>query len=357
MSSASESRMAALLGDDPLAAVWEQLPRAHGSPVATGLFRCQADDFRVEELLRLSDEDSGEHLWLKVRKRDWTTMAVAAWLAQAFDVPAQAVTWAGLKDRVAVADQWFGVHLPGRSPALPEAPEGLIWLVARRQTRKLRIGGLQGNRFQLVLRDVDTATDPWLRRVLTISRHGVPNYFGPQRFGHAGSTLRLAARLVSGGRIRNRQERSLALSAARSCVFNRVLAERVPGGCWERPMVGDLMTFEGSRSLFPATGETVDDPRLAVGDIHPTAPLPGQGGKQPVDAAAEWEQERLQPLEGWVRGIQTARVEAGRRATRVLARDLHVSQLDTRTWALGFRLPAGSYATSVLRELGEFRTP
>lgn len=330
---------------------WTDLPRASGSPVVRATIRSRPEDFLVIEDLGFSPEGEGEHLYLRIRKTGWNTAEVAGWLARVLGVRRREVGQAGLKDRHAVAEQWFGVHLPGRDPALPPLPEGLELVQAVRHRRKLRTGALKGNRFVLRLRNVEGDTVALGRRLLAISRHGVPNWFGQQRFGHAGGNLQAALRLFAGERVSDRHLRGLYLSAARSFLFNRVLAERVSAGTWNRALPGDLMTFSGSRSIFPADASTAADPRLAALDLHPTGPLPGCDGVPPSADVLALESSVIGDYPDYAAGLVDYRLRAERRALRLPVMRLAWRHLAEGDWELDFRLTAGAYATAVLREI------
>jgi tRNA pseudouridine13 synthase len=337
-----------------LDAAWFGLHRASGQPVASGRVRVSPEDFQVEELLDVAPESDGEHLLLCVRKCNWNTADVARWLARNCGLGPRAITWSGLKDRRSLSTQWFGLHAPGVALQLPPPPEGLEWVRWHRQRRKLRIGSHHGNRFRLILRDVQATPQALHRRLFALARHGVPNYFGPQRFGRDGSNLALGEALAAGQRVRDRERRAMTLSAMRAFLFNRIVSERVAHGCWRSPLAGDLMGFTGSRSLFAATPDTAQDVRLARCDLHPTGPLPGRGGPRSSGLAAELEHAVLAAFPHWLSALDGAGVEAARRNLRMPVLDLHWRQCAAECWELGFRLPAGGFATSVLRELGAF---
>ncbi len=335
-----------------LAAAWGALPHAHGPAPAQGRLRVLLSDFRVEEDLGVEPDGAGEHLWVRIRKTERTTEEVARWLATALEVPKRAVSWAGLKDRNALTEQWFGVHMPGRQVAAtdwPEPPAGVAVLEWHRNSRKLRTGMLRGNHFRLVLRDLQGGGAALDQRLATIARAGVPNYFGPQRFGRDGRNLEAAWRLLGGQRVRDRHQRGLFISAARSFLFNRVLAERVQAGSWARPLPDDRMTFSTSASLFPAADLRPGDPRCAIGTIHPTGPLPGRGPA----AEADGDDPEARVLDQWpgiVAGLARLGVDQARRALRLSVAELAWHRGDAETLVLAFWLPAGAYATSVLRE-------
>jgi tRNA pseudouridine13 synthase len=180
----------------------------------------------------------------------------------------------------------------------------------------------------------------------------VPNYFGPQRFGHDGANLTAAATLLAGGSLPDRFVRGMAISAARSFLFNRVLGCRVAEGSWDRALPGDVMQLDGRRALFRVDAPDPEtDARVRAMEIHPTGPLPGRAGRS-LEAGPELRQRErdwLAPDAGWVEGLIRLGVEAERRALRLPVRDLDW-RLDSGVLELAFVLPAGGYATTVLRE-------
>src|SRR5690606_11530342 len=122
-------------------------------------------------------------------------------------------------------------------------------------------------------------------RLQAIRARGVPNAFGSQRFGRGGGNVARALAMFSGRRVR-REERSMLLSAARSELFNRVLAARVAAGCWDRGLDGEVWMLDGSRSVFgPVAADAQLQSRLEAFDIHPTAPLWGRGELRSARAA------------------------------------------------------------------------
>ena len=335
-----------------LSLAWLDLPRAHGEPPIIAQVRAVAEDFCVREDLGMEPEGTGEHLWVLLRKTGWNTADAGQWLASSLERPPRDVSWAGLKDRQAVTEQWFGVHMPGPNslPTLPELPDGLQVLRMHRHPRKLRTGMLRGNWFRLRLRQVEGGWTGLTQRLMKLAHYGVPNYFGDQRFGRDGGNLDAAWRMFDGMPVRNRHRRGLFLSAARSFLFNRVLAERVSRGTWDRPVDGDLMTFTTSGSIFPAARLIAGDPRLATADLHPSGPMPGGDGQGPTGSAGDVEDAVLEQWPQAGAGLRRLKVDASRRALRLPVRELHWRR-DGNDLVFGFWLPAGAYATAVLREL------
>jgi tRNA pseudouridine13 synthase len=331
------------------------LPRAWGMPPASGRLRHSPEDFVVWEIPLQQPDGTGEHVWLRIRKREENTLHVAERLARFADVPLRDVGYAGLKDRQAVAEQWFSVRIPGRDAPPWEAmrSDTLTVLEHARHSRKLRRGVLRGNRFRIRIRDVRGERADVEDRLRRIAGHGVPNYFGEQRFGRDGGNLRTADRLFDNPRRRmSRNQRSLALSAVRAFLFNRVLSRRVTDEIWNRAIAGDAMQLAGCRSFFIAgTVDTGLAARVEAQDIHPTGPLHGKGGTPVREACRELESGTLSGYGGWLRGLEAAGLGQERRALRLIVSGLEWCWADDGDLVLAFSLPAGCYATGVLREL------
>lgn len=335
-------------------------PRAHGDAVLSARIRATPEDFLVEELPGFEPSGAGEHLLLTIEKRGMNTAFAAKRLAQWARVPEMSVSYAGLKDRHAVTRQRFSVHLPKKMApdiALLESDE-LRVLEHTWHSRKLPRGALAGNRFVLVLRDVHGDPDAIGQRLQTIAQRGVPNYFGEQRFGRSGDNVAQALAMFAGRRVR-REERTLLLSAARSELFNRVLATRVRAGSWDSALEGEVWSLAGSRSVFgpePFTDELAR--RLAAFDIHPSGPLWGRGELRSRAEVAEIEMQSLADADALAlrAGLESAGLEQERRALRLCPADLGWQWLEGTSLQVAFSLPPGAYATVVLAELGDMNT-
>ncbi|NIJ69620.1 tRNA pseudouridine(13) synthase TruD [Xanthomonas sp. 60] len=333
------------------------LPMAFGEPVWAGArIRSTAEDFQVDELPAFEASGEGEHLLLHIRKRGANTVHVAGQLARWAGLPEMAVSYAGMKDRHAVTTQRFSVHLPKRvAPDLAAlAGEGIEVLDASWHNRKLQRGALAGNRFRLVLRDVQAAPAQVAERLVQIGTRGLPNWFGEQRFGRDGGNVPAALAMFGGRRMR-KDQRSLLLSAARSALFNRVLAARVAQGCWDTPLEGEVWMLDGSRSVFgpePFTDSLSE--RLARFDVHPSGPLWGEGELRSEGAVRALEEATLADDESVAlrAGLADARLKQERRALRLRPALLQHQWLDDGVLELSFALPPGCYATAVLHELG-----
>jgi len=241
-------------------------PRAHGELPARGRLRVEPEDFLVEEELGFAPAGSGAHVLLKVRKVNANTQWVARELARLAGCRPAEVGYAGLKDRRAVAVQWYSLPRPRGAidwHAL-RAPDFEV-LEAHAHTRKLPRGALAGNRFSIRIRvpegDGAELAARLAPRLTAIRQRGVPNYFGTQRFGRGAGNLRTPGTSVD--RL-PQQARAFALSAARSLIFNALLAARVSNGTWERLQVGDLANLEGRGSVFRVATPTPSSRRAVA---------------------------------------------------------------------------------------------
>ena len=329
-------------------------------PAVSGRLRVAPEDFVVDELMSFSPTGEGEHLWVSVRKRGFNTDQVARELARAADVPRRNVGYAGMKDRHAVTTQWFSIHLPGKELLLPPAamPAGIDLLEQVRHARKLHTGALLGNRFAITLRDCAGDRAVLAARLEHVRRHGVPNYFGEQRFGHNGANVDRARALFAGSyRTRDRHLRGIYLSAARAWLFNALLATRVSDGSWDRGVPGEAFILNGTHSFFVADAiDATLHERLARYDVHPSGPLWGKGESPARGEARALEDAVMLTHTDLARGLEQEGLRQERRALRVVPVDLIMEWVDDTSLGIAFSLPSGCYATTVLRELVEYVT-
>jgi tRNA pseudouridine13 synthase len=325
-------------------------PRAHGASLGRGRVRVEPEDFIVEEDLGFEPSGSGQHALVKVRKRNANTEWVARALARFLGCRPHDVGFAGLKDRRAVTIQSFSVPNPSRAPIdwSPANIEGCEILESQAHSRKLPRGALAGNRFVIRIRDVEADSDALHARLEAIRARGVPNYFGPQRFGRDAGNLAQLDQPISSWHPR---DRGFFLSAARSLIFNAVLAERVREGSWDRLENGDVANLEGTGSIFPVTAVDAElRDRALRFDVHPTAPLWGAEPPRSEGRIHELETKVADSFPIPRELTVTAGMRQERRALRMAVRDLNYERLDGDL-ILNFRLGKGSFATTVLREL------
>lgn len=334
------------------------LPFAHGAPRCRGEIRRAPEDFLVEEIPLVEPDGEGEHLLLHVEKRDSNTAWVAGQLARLAGVSRMDVSYAGLKDRHAVTRQWFSIRLAGKpEPDWTGLDSAEIKVLdSARHSRKLRVGALKGNRFRIRVREFDGDEAALSDTLDAIGREGIPNYFGEQRFGTDDANLASARALFSGELKRvKRDKRGFYLSAVRSLLFNKVLAERVRAGNWNRPLVGERMMLAGTRSSFAA--DQIDDEilrRHREMDIHTSGPLWGRGEPMVSGEVAALETQVLLSDSFWREGLEQFGLQMERRALRVPVSELTWRRRDDLL-ELGFCLPKGCFATALLRECVDYR--
>ncbi len=332
----------------------------------TGIIKQSPADFVVDEIPAYTPSGEGTHLYLHIRKTNRTTDDVVRELAQKLGVERRDIGVAGLKDKIAITTQWLSLPATAEPKVASLALEGVELLEHARHGNKLKTGHLHGNRFRIVVRGVAPAAMDEVRAALArIAIDGVPNAFGPQRFGRDGDTHeRARAWLTGNGRAPNDpRRRRFEFSALQSSIFNAVLAARVEDGTWNVPITGDVLKKEETGGLFVCTDVQLDRERALRGEVCPTGPLPGDKMRQPEAKALELEQRISTPL---LEGIDLHRArslgEGTRRALRLRVSELShgfcASSVDEPTTSegsfsegaieVGFVLPKGAYATTVL---------
>ncbi|WED43910.1 tRNA pseudouridine(13) synthase TruD [Legionella cardiaca] len=326
---------------------------AYGAPAGSGKIKASPEDFRVNEILGFNLSGEGEHLYLQVEKKGLNTEELVKALARDLGRPAKTISYAGLKDKGAITTQWLSIHCPGEEINSPLLLQGEGWHVVQHQrhAKKLRTGALAANEFSLVIRNISDSEDVETR-LQKIYRNGIPNYFGAQRFGYENQNLVKAEKLLLGGdKVRNHFLRGLYYSAARSFLFNQILSQRVQTETWNKAVAGDVMQLAGTNSIF-----AIDEPdeviikRVSEFDISPAAPLWGRGEERVSKQALIRQRQALSEYESWCDALEKHGLERSYRSL--------ILKVENMKWDwqgnllhLSFRLPSGSYATSVVREL------
>jgi tRNA pseudouridine13 synthase len=325
-----------------------------------GRVKERPEDFVVEEIPAYAPSGAGEHVLFEIEKRGITTPAALERLARALGRPRAEFGYAGLKDARALTRQWLSTRGVTPEAVCALELEGLRVLSAERHGNKLRVGHLRGNRFRLRLRGVGSERERDVDAVLArLDERGLPNAFGPQRFGKDGQSWRLGRELVSGGARRERKRRGKALlrfyvSAWQAWLFNRVLAAR-----WEsfdRLLPGDLAWLHDRGAVFAVDDPTREAERARRGEISPTGPLCGEDDFAPSGEALAIERAALCAEgvpDGRLLGPPFLRWKGARRPLRVpIGRVEHGFDHDDQGpyLELRFELPPGSYATALVRE-------
>ncbi|NND82781.1 MAG: tRNA pseudouridine(13) synthase TruD [Gammaproteobacteria bacterium] len=331
-------------------------PRASGEPPISGTVKSTPADFVVREQMPVQPSGQGEHVWLQIRKTRSNTEQLAKAIARHAGVSYRDVGYSGLKDYFAVSEQWFSVWLP-KQPApdwslLNSEHAELLQVV--QHNRKLKRGTHRGNAFEITVRSVKGDPVVLQQRLQQIAEQGVPNYFGEQRFGRDfGNMVQVRDWFAGGQPPSGRHLRSLLISSARSWLFNSVVAARIVDNSWQSLLPGEPANLDGGNSIFIATGEPNEAQRLKEMDIHPTAPLWGDGAADIVSDSSPLGQLECMAMQrfGFLQqGLQQARANYQRRSLRSKLTNLLWS-LDNDTLHLSFELQRGQFATSMLREL------
>lgn len=321
-------------------------------PGVGGRIKVEPADFEVEETAAYEPIGTGEHLFLWIEKTDLGAEYFVRQVAHRLGIPIGEVGTAGLKDRRAVTRQWVSVPATAE-PALPQLEgDGIRVLTVSRHTNKLRPGHLKGNRFRILVRDAtDTDVEPILAR---IRADGLPNYYGPQRFGRGGETATLGMGLLRGDakKVRNPFLRKLALSAAQSLLFNDYLARRMTDRLLRTVLAGDVMAKWPAGGMFTAEDVPAEQSRFDRRELVTAGPMFGRKTFPAHGPAAEREAAVLA-----MAGLAKASfdgfgklVMGTRRHNLVYVDDLSASR-EPAGLRLTFTLPAGSYATVLLREV------
>lgn len=340
-------------------------------PGVGGVIRQSPEDFVVEEIPLYELEGEGEHLYLWIEKRSVASGELIDRLASHFGVNRRDIGYAGRKDKHAVTRQW--VSLPIRDSKL-QTPEEFVGvrieldeeayievLDARLHRNKLKTGHLEGNRFELVIRDTEGAAErvpPILEKLADL---GVPYIFGPQRFGNNRSTFWMGYHWITTGEKpgpirKNKRLRRLAVNAVQSAIFNRTVSKRLTSNTFDRAILGDVLElFEGG--LFRVKPDEIDEGQALVSSrkATPTGPLWGERVLRAEDRADELEVSCLDEFDLDPSSFDIVSREASglRRAFTVRPGELEFDTGVAATDAvrIGFSLPSGAYATVVLREI------
>lgn len=381
-----------------------------------GRIREVPGDFEVEEIPLYPPSGTGEHLMVLIEKRGLTTRAAISALARRFRVAERAIGCAGLKDRHAVTRQWLS--LPGVDAEAARGMElpGLRILEAARHGNKLRTGHLRGNRFAITARgappDAAARAAPVLDR---LAREGLPNGFGPQRFGarldnhllgealvrddatrflalcgegvpevetprvlearahlaagrfedalaafprdfvverHLAAALRRSADPARAVATLPPRERDFLVSAWQSACFNEVLRARLP---LPPLLAGDVAMKHANGACFLVEDLAAELPRLGRQEISATGPLPGRKLLRPSGEPGRLEADVLAAC-GWTPSppdhADPNPFPGARRPSRVPVLDPTATTTPEGHLLLRFALPAGSYATALLALFG-----
>ena len=337
-------------------------------PGIGGQLRTTPDHFIVEELALYTPQGDGQHLYVSLTKVGLTTKEVQVQLARLFGLRPSDVSFAGMKDKLARTTQTFslnvGHQLPGSSAQFVSGaiqrirdnlPVEVHWADLHRN--KLRLGHLLGNRFVITVTNLACGLDEAEARarliVQELVRLGVPNFFGPQRFGASGSNVRQGMAMLLGERSKSdRWLRRLLATAYQSYLCNRYLTRRIEMGAFTHLLTGDVAKKHATGGMFTVEDAAVEQPRYVAQEISFTAPMYGPKMWAATEAAAELEAAVLAENPVTMSHFEAARVEGTRRLGRLLLHDCEVAANESlQGLTVAFSLPKGAFATTVLREL------
>lgn len=319
-------------------------------PGVGGLIKARPEHFVVEEIPLYLPAGDGPHLYLTLRRTGLTTRDLVAELARRLSKPAPDVGYAGLKDKEAVTTQTFSLETNLSEAEVRDKLADGPWDLVRlgRHRNKLKVGHLLGNRFTIVLSDPRGTLAEAQAIADRLKTVGLPNYFGPQRFGREGDNpVAGLALLKSGRRGRNWRDKFL-LSALQSLIYNHYLARRIRGGLFQTVLTGDVCQKYQTGGLFVSEDGTVETGRLQAGELTHTGPIFGAKMRAAEGPAGELEAQALAELN--LTQAEAAGAGTGdRRANRLLLTDLVIAE-HPEGLSLTFSLPKGAYATSLMRE-------
>jgi tRNA pseudouridine13 synthase len=337
-------------------------------PGVGGVIRTIPEDFRVRE--RPAYEPDGRpdaHVLFTLRKRGFTTDDAVRAVAKHLGVGRAELGVAGLKDRHAVTTQW--VSAPASSaPRLETFSHPDLQLgPARPHGNKLRRGHLVGNEFEIVIRQLVMSVDDGATQAAQIlaslqARGGVDNFFGTQRFGHGGRNAEQGIERLQQGRKGRRAD--FILSAGQSALFNLYALARRADHTQRRVLSGDVLKKVDRGGLFVSDDPATDQARLDRGELVITGPMFGSKMKSPPPDTDAYERERGVLQHAGVGADALAALGKSAPGTRrpllVPVQDAEVDVVSDANGSgvrLRFFLPAGSYATVLLREIQGVSTP
>ncbi|WP_337193117.1 tRNA pseudouridine(13) synthase TruD [Deinococcus xianganensis] len=328
---------------------WSALRALTDGPGTGGVLRREPSDFRVEELPAYPLSGDGDFLFVQLEKTGHTTAHVLRELGAQLGVRDRDVGVAGLKDRHAVTSQWISLPVKYEDRLAAFSMDGVRVLDTQRHGNKLAMGHLGGNRFQVRVRDAAGRADEAAGTLAELVARGVPNYFGPQRFGLGGVNAEEGLRVVRGeSRVRDPRVRRFLTSALQSVVFNGFVSRRLDRGVFDALLLGDMAKKHDTGGVFSVQDAAAETPRAQRGEVSATGTLFGRKVKPLTLDAGELERAVLDEL-GLSPEMFGSR-KGDRRLTRVFPQDAQVTP-EEDGFTLSFTLPKGSFATSVLREV------
>jgi tRNA pseudouridine13 synthase len=333
-------------------------------PGIGGRIKVHPEDFEVEEVPAYEPSGSGDFLYLWIEKRDMGAEYFTRQIAKRLNIAPGEVGTAGLKDRRAVTRQMVSVPIAVEPELDRLEGDGIHVLRTGRHSNKLRPGHLRGNRFRILIRETDPAASERIVPILArLQNEGLPNYYGPQRFGRDGETARLGFAMLrkeqapasADGRRPNMRSpflRKLALSAVQAALFNQVLAERIADGLLRRVVQGDVMAKWPFGGMFVANDVGREQERFDARETVHAGPIFGRKTFAASGEAASRETAVLRKANLPPSGFSDfGKLMQGTRRHNLVYVDELKTEVEAEGLRISFFLPAGSYATVILGEI------
>lgn len=334
------------------------------------LFTPSARDFTVEEIPLYEFSGEGEHLVLKIRKKELTTWEMVSIIANHLGIKHSEIGYAGLKDKYAMTIQHISILAKHEEKLDALQADGIKILSKTRHNNKIRIGHLKGNRFEMRLKKVLGVQKDKLDSTLDwIRDNGLPNYFGNQRFGTDGNNWEDGKKIINKEiKINDRKLREFLVGSYQSYLFNNWLSKRIeislllqkfsesecesvlglPSGTlggtksqkqFLKLLNGDIMMHYPYGRIFTVEDLSSEATRFGEKDISPTGLISGTKTTKATGNAGvvESQFDEQIPLDG------------ARRYAWIWATDITKKYIPEKAqYELGFTLPKGCYATNLL---------
>ncbi|MGD8846431.1 MAG: tRNA pseudouridine(13) synthase TruD [Desulfobacteraceae bacterium] len=340
-----------------------RLPYIAGDlPGIGGTIKALPEHFQVEEILPYAPSGEGEHLFISLRRQGWNTADVGRALAAPFRLKGTDIGWGGRKDKTAVTTQTFSLRLPLEMPlkevesALKELPFDILDM--KRHGNKLKTGHVAANRFRIILSQVlPHAMSGAETIVRELRKTGLPNFYGEQRFGIALRNIDRSMGVLRRGKSRGKKEGFL-VSALQSALFNLWLKERIERETFDTLILGDLVKKTDTGGMFVVEDLPEALQRFRERKIVYTGPIYGHKMRSAGHQAEKYEKELLNHLDLTPGVFKPLRAPGSRRIGTLYPDDLAIVKVP-QGLEFTFTLPAGAYATTVLREFtrNEFGAP
>ena len=325
-------------------------------PGTGGEIRVKSAHFVVEEIPLYEPSGAGQHVYVRLTREGWTTREIENRLAKLFNLRDVDIGCAGRKDKHARTTQTFSLNLPGAdldavaARIREEMPVDLAWVQLHRN--KIKAGHLLGNRFRVVVLNPGEGALPRAQAVVrALHERGLPNFYGPQRFGVEGDNAERGREILFSGRgPRERWLRRLLLRAYQSALFNTWLVRRMEHGWFELLLRGDVAKKRDTGGLFEVEEPEVEQARFERDEITYTGPIYGYRMWWADGKPGALEHQVLEEVNLTGELLHRAHLDGSRRRARLVMEDLQVESHPDGL-LLTFSLPKGAYATTVLREV------